>query len=85
MIPIRDEIKTHRTPIVNYVLILINVAVFLWTCFFNANPDAVYSEFALFPYKIQQGLDVGDMRDILTACSACGWLPVEICSILDFW
>ncbi|HBO33543.1 MAG TPA: rhomboid family intramembrane serine protease [Anaerolineaceae bacterium] len=85
MIPIRDEIKTHRTPIVNYVLILINVAVFLWTCFFNANPDAVYSEFALFPYKIQQGLDVGDMRDILTSIFLhAGWFHL-LGNMLYLW
>jgi len=30
MIPIRDRIPTHRFPIVTVVLILINVAVFLW-------------------------------------------------------
>lgn len=85
MIPIRDEIKTHRTPIVNYVLILINVAVFLWTCFFNANPDAVYSEFALFPYKIQQGLDVGDMRDILTSMFLhAGWFHL-LGNMLYLW
>jgi len=85
MIPIRDEIKTHRTPIVNYVLILINVAVFLWTCFFNANPVAVYSEFALFPYKIQQGLDVGDMRDILTSMFLhAGWFHL-LGNMLYLW
>ena len=59
MIPIRDEIKTHRIPIVNYVLILVNVAVFLWAYVFNPNPDAVYSEFALFPSAIREGFDLG--------------------------
>ena len=67
MIPIRDEIKTHRFPIVNYVLIVLNIAVFLWAYVFNANPDAVYSEFALVPSDIRQGFDLGDMRDIVTS------------------
>jgi membrane associated rhomboid family serine protease len=67
MIPIRDEIKTHRFPFVNYILLVINVVVFLLTYVFSADPNAVYSEFALFPFQIQQGLDVGDLRNILTS------------------
>jgi len=55
MIPIRDEIKTHRVPVVNYILILVNVAVFLWAYVLNANPDAVYSQYALIPSQIRQG------------------------------
>ncbi len=85
MIPIRDEIKTHRIPFVNYALILVNVAVFLWAYVFNANPDAVYSEFALFPYEIQQGLDVGDMRDILTSMFMhAGWFHL-LGNMLYLW
>lgn len=85
MIPIRDEIKTHRTPVVNYVLILINVAFFLWAYVFNANPEAVYSEFALFPNAIRQGLDVGDMRDILTSMFMhAGWLHL-LGNMLYLW
>jgi len=48
MIPIRDEIKTHRTPFVNYGLILINVVVFLLTYVLNTNPEGVYLKFAFF-------------------------------------
>ena len=85
MIPIRDEIKTHRTPLVNYVLILINVAVFLWAYVLNANPEAVYSEFALFPYEIREGLDLGDMRDILTSMFMhAGWFHL-LGNMLYLW
>ena len=85
MIPIRDEIKTHRTPIVNYVLIVVNVVVFLWAYVLNANPDAIYSEFALFPNEIRQGLDVGDMRNILTSMFMhAGWFHL-LGNILYLW
>ena len=30
MIPLRDEIPTQQTPVVNYLLIAVNVLVFLW-------------------------------------------------------
>lgn len=85
MIPIRDEIKTHRFPFVNYALILINVLVFLLAIFLSSNPEAVYSEFALFPSDIQQGLDVGDMRDILTSMFMhAGWLHL-LGNMLYLW
>ncbi|HOZ38389.1 MAG TPA: rhomboid family intramembrane serine protease [Anaerolineaceae bacterium] len=85
MIPIRDEIKTHRIPIVNYVLILVNVAVFLWAYVFNPNPDAVYSEFALFPSAIREGFDLGDMRDIVTSMFLhAGWFHL-LGNMLYLW
>ena len=85
MIPIRDEIKTHRIPIVNYVLILVNVVVFLWAYVFNPNPDAIYSEFALFPSAIREGLDLGDMRDIVTSMFLhAGWFHL-LGNMLYLW
>ncbi len=85
MIPIRDEIKSHRFPFVNYALILINVAVFLLAIFLSSNPEAVYSEFALFPSDIRQGLDVGDMRDILTSMFLhAGWFHL-LGNMLYLW
>ena len=85
MIPIRDEIKTHRIPIVNYVLILVNVAVFLWAYVFNPNPDAIYSEFALFPSAIREGFDLGDMRDIVTSMFLhAGWFHL-LGNMLYLW
>ena len=85
MIPIRDEIKTHRVPVVNYILILVNVAVFLWAYVLNANPDAVYSQYALIPSQIRQGLDLGDMRNILTSMFMhAGWFHL-LGNMLYLW
>jgi len=85
MIPIRDEIKTHRTPVVNYLLILTNVAVFLLTLVFNRNPEDVFFEFALIPYQIKQGLDLGDMRNILTSMFMhAGWFHL-LGNMLYLW
>ncbi len=49
MIPIRDNLKTHRTPIVNYALIGINVLVFLWMFLNTGNLEQIYSQYALVP------------------------------------
>ncbi len=85
MIPIRDEIKTHRTPIVNYVLILVNVVVFLLTYVLNTNPEGVYSQFAFFPNEIRQGLDLGDVRNILTSMFMhAGWVHL-LGNMLYLW
>ena len=85
MIPIRDEIKTHRFPFVNYTLLAVNVAIFLLTYVFSADPNAVYSEFALFPIEIKQGLDVGDMRNILTSMFMhAGWFHL-LGNMLYLW
>ncbi len=85
MIPIRDEIKTHRTPFVNYGLILINVVVFLLTYALNTNPEGVYSQFAFFPNEIRQGLDLGDVRNILTSMFMhAGWVHL-LGNMLYLW
>jgi len=85
MIPIRDEIKTHRFPFVNYILLAINVVVFLLTYVFTTDPNAVYSEFALFPIEIKQGLDVGDVRNILTSMFMhAGWFHL-LGNMLYLW
>lgn len=85
MIPIRDEIKTHSTPVVNYLLILINVLVFLWAYVFNANAEAVYSEFALIPNQIKQGLDMGDIRNIIISMFMhAGWVHL-LGNMLYLW
>jgi len=74
MIPIRDEIKTHRTPVINYVLILINVVVFLLTYVFNSDVTGTYMKFALIPSEISKGLDMGDIRNIFSSMFMhAGW------------
>jgi len=85
MIPIRDEMQTHRTPFVNYALILINVVVFLLTYVLNPNPEGVYSQFAFFPNEIRQGLDLGDVRSILTSMFMhLGWVHL-LGNMLYLW
>lgn len=67
MIPIRDEIKTRRVPYINYILIAINVVIFIYEFISGPRLEAIISEFALVPAQISAGLDVGDMRSILTS------------------
>ncbi|MEL7645223.1 MAG: rhomboid family intramembrane serine protease [Anaerolineaceae bacterium] len=67
MIPIHDEIKARRFPYINYILIAINVAVFIFEFLSGPRLEALISEFALVPAQLTAGLDPGDIRSIFTS------------------
>lgn len=85
MIPIRDEIKTHRTPIVNYALVVINVLVFLWMFLNSANLETIYYEHALIPANFLNGIDLGDIKDIFTSMFMHGGWMHLIGNMLYLW
>ena len=85
MIPIRDEIKTHRTPIVNYALIVINVLVFLWMLLNSANLESIYYDYALIPANFLNGIDVGDITDMITSMFMHGGWMHLIGNMLYLW
>ena len=75
MIPVRDEIRTHRVPVVNYLLILVNVLVFLWMYVISGKGAEGFLQYALIPSEISQGLDPGDVVSIFTSMFMhAGWL-----------
>jgi membrane associated rhomboid family serine protease len=50
MIPIRDQIKTRRVPFINFLLIIINIIVFLFEWLSGATTDsALLSQLAFIP------------------------------------
>lgn len=67
MIPIRDEIKARRFPYINYILIGINLVVFIFEFMAGSHLDAIVNQYALVPSQITSGLDLGDMWFILTS------------------
>lgn len=67
MIPIRDQIPTHRVPVVNYLLIAANILVFVFLWLAGSNQEAVVYQFALIPSNFKTGLDLGDVGDIFTS------------------
>lgn len=85
MIPIRDEIKTHRTPIVNYALIVINVLVFLWMFLNSGNLENIYYEYALIPANFLNGIDLGDIKDMFTSMFMHGGWMHLIGNMLYLW
>ena len=85
MIPIRDEIKTHRTPIVNYVFIAINVLVFLWMFINTARIDNIFYQYALIPANLRDGIDFGDLTDFLTSMFMHGGWMHLLGNMLYLW
>ncbi len=67
MIPIRDQIKPRRTPIINYLLIAVNIIVFILQWSAGANQESIVYEFALIPASFSDGIDLSEIRDIFTS------------------
>jgi membrane associated rhomboid family serine protease len=69
MIPLRDEIPTRETPVVNYLLIAMNVLVFVWMLFMpEATLERFFNEHAMIPANFTDGVvSLGDMMDIFTS------------------
>jgi len=68
MIPVKDGIATRETPVVNYVLIAINVIVYLFMAL--AAPEtqaAIIARYAMTPAHFADGVTVADMMTIFTS------------------
>lgn len=75
MIPIKDEIKPRRVPVVNYALILINVAVFIFMSVNSSKMDQMISEYALIPASLAGHLSVESLRPVITSMFMhAGWV-----------
>ena len=67
MIPIRDEIPRRRFPVVNYLLIAINIGVFVLMWLAGSSQDTLVYQYALIPASLNNGLDLNDVSDIFTS------------------
>jgi membrane associated rhomboid family serine protease len=68
MIPIRDEIPTRHTPVVNYLLIAANVLIFLWMFFMpDSALETFVNKYAMVPAHFTDGVDAGDVLTIFTS------------------
>lgn len=85
MIPLKDEIKTRRVPVVNYVLILVNVAVFIYQ-FVNASQmEAIVSRYAMIPANITTAFTVENLRPVITSMFMhAGWVHL-LANMLYLW
>jgi membrane associated rhomboid family serine protease len=75
MIPIRDEIPTRETPVVNYLLIAANVLVFLWMVLLPESAlETVFTRYAMTPAHFADGVDLEDILTLFTSIFMHGGL-----------
>jgi membrane associated rhomboid family serine protease len=75
MIPIRDNIPTRRIPVINYLLIAINVIVFILQLMSGPSAESLVYQYALIPSNFIDGFTPGDITDIFTSMFMhAGWL-----------
>lgn len=67
MIPIKDEIPTHRFPVVNYLLIAANIIVFILMWLSGPEQESLVYQFAMIPANYFNGVNLGDISDIFTS------------------
>ena len=68
MIPIRDEIRTRETPVVNYILIAVNVIVYLMMALAGpATQEAIVARFAMVPAHFADGVTLAEILTIFTS------------------
>ncbi len=67
MIPIRDELRTRTTPVVNYLLIALNVIVFIFMALTPSQSESIVRQYAMIPARVTSHLDFGDVVDIFTS------------------
>ncbi len=67
MIPIRDEIPTRRVPVVNYLLIAVNILVFVLMWLAGSAQETLVYQLAMIPSNFTNGVDLGDVFDIFTS------------------
>jgi len=74
MIPIRDEIPTRHTPIMNYLLIGINIIVFIFQAMLGNNEEVLIQQMAVIPAHFTAHITLGDITDIFTSMFMHGGL-----------
>ncbi len=85
MIPIRDQIPTRRMPIVNYLLIAVNVVVFILMWLAGSEQEAMVWQFALIPAQVTAGLDLGDFTRVFTSMFMHGGIAHIAGNMLYLW
>ena len=78
MIPLRDNNPSRRTPIITIILIVINVAVFLYTNSLSLRAQTVFfRDYGLIPLKVTADLNTSTALTFITSMFLHGgWLHV---------
>ena len=67
MIPIRDENPTHSIPIITYLLIALNIIVFVFQIMLGSSNEQFIYQFALIPAEVTTTLSLDGIFNIFTS------------------
>jgi rhomboid family protein len=85
MIPLRDENPRRTMPVVNVILIVINVLMFLWEVSLGPNLDRALFAFAFIPARFWQGAVVAEAVRIFVSMFLHGGLLHLAGNMLYLW
>lgn len=85
MIPIRDENPTHKVPIVTYLLILLNILVFIFQTTLVGNSESFIYQFAFIPARLTTGPSLGNITKIFSSMFMHAGLAHIIGNMLYLW
>jgi membrane associated rhomboid family serine protease len=67
MIPIRDENPTHNVPIITYLLIALNIIIFVFQIMLGSSNEQFIYQFALIPAEVTTTLSLDSIYNIFTS------------------
>ena len=67
MIPLRDENPVHSVPIITYLLIAVNIAVFIFQSMLGSYQEQFVYQFALIPNEVASFTSLDSIFDIFTS------------------
>ncbi len=67
MIPIRDDNPIHSVPIITYLLIVLNILVFVFQILLGSSSEEFVYQFALIPAEVTSLASPGSLLDIFTS------------------
>jgi membrane associated rhomboid family serine protease len=67
MIPIRDDNPVHSTPVITYLLIFVNISIFIFQFFLGSNNQEFIYKFALIPSEVTSFANLGSIFDIFSS------------------
>lgn len=85
MIPIRDENPTHQVPVVTYLLIILNVAVFIFQISLGRAGQDLINQFALNPARLTSDPSPANFMDIFTSMFMHAGLAHILGNMLYLW
>jgi len=85
MIPIRDENPTHQVPVVTYLLIILNVAVFLFQISLGRAGQDLINQFALNPARLTSDPSPANIMNIFTSMFMHAGLAHILGNMLYLW